>query len=269
MSVGAREPARAPSIWSRPVAPEPDILTEIAERLTAYRYQRWTAASTERLSLGFCAPTTAQTALLRRFARRAWLFDSAMDERLTKLAVDEDYQMALIRCPDCEKMISDSAMSCPNCGRPASAQSSSTGIRIESRPAAKKKGYAPFIIVGLVLVVVVTLVQSQGEIPVQSRPPGTGRSIADSVYLAVMPKPGESPYPDDPDIPHNFLMDRLNDAAESHPSWKFSQPDFTFRSDGSESSLRLRFSDGSSLVLFDSKNQGEGTGLRYDSARVE
>lgn len=177
--------------------------------------------------------------------------------------------MALTRCPDCEKMISDSAMSCPSCGRPASRLSATSGVRSEARPAAQKKRYAPFLIGGLILVVFITLVQSRSEAPVHSQPPGTGRSIADSVYLSVMPKPGEPPYPDDPDNPRKFLMDRLNDAAASHPSWQFPQPEFTFRPDGSESSLRLRFTDRSSLVLYESPNRGEGTGLRYDSAHVD
>ena len=36
--------------------------------------------------------------------------------------------MSMVKCPDCEKMISDSAPSCPNCGRPNSVHSTAGGV---------------------------------------------------------------------------------------------------------------------------------------------
>ncbi len=36
----------------------------------------------------------------------------------SKYEIVEDNSMALVKCPDCGKELSDQAVSCPNCGRP-------------------------------------------------------------------------------------------------------------------------------------------------------
>jgi len=41
--------------------------------------------------------------------------------------------MPMVKCPDCEKMISESATSCPNCGRPNSANAVANGIAVHEK----------------------------------------------------------------------------------------------------------------------------------------
>jgi len=99
-------------------------------------------------------------------------------------------------------------------------------------------------------------------------PPGIGGAVADSVYATVKPKVSETIFTPDPDSPRKYLMDRLNDAADQHPAWRFPQPAFARSATGPMSAMTLSSRDGSSLVFFDSPNPGRGTGLRLDSVAI-
>jgi hypothetical protein len=63
-------------------------------------------------------------------------------------------------------------------------------------------------------------------------------------------------------------MDRLNQAAASHPSWGFGQPEFVNGPGGIQASMTVRFSDGSALTFYDSRFPGGNRGLRLDSTNI-
>lgn len=70
------------------------------------------------------------------------------------------YSTNLIQCPDCKKLISPSAASCPGCGRP---MGSSTSENVLSVPVKKKKetsGCAKFALFAILAVVVLALIGS-------------------------------------------------------------------------------------------------------------
>lgn len=104
--------------------------------------------------------------------------------------------------------------------------------------------------------------------PVVNAEAGNGQTAADRMYNAVRPKPGETVYTPDPDSPKKYLMDRLNDAARDNPLLAFGQPGFRRGPDGVERVLVLRFGDGSALSFYESPNEGNGTGLRFDSVTI-
>ena len=61
--------------------------------------------------------------------------------------------MALIKCPDCEKEVSDAAPYCPNCGRPIAAIPAPVPSVQRTVVETKRKGGA-FEAVGFILIVI-------------------------------------------------------------------------------------------------------------------
>ncbi len=59
--------------------------------------------------------------------------------------------MALIKCPECGKEYSDKAPSCPNCGCPTNAESTSTSTQVPEKTKKSPKG----IIIGIICAVVI------------------------------------------------------------------------------------------------------------------
>jgi len=64
--------------------------------------------------------------------------------------------MALIKCPECGRDVSDSASSCPNCGHPISRVDKNL-VQIDSAPRKRKKYrvrlliFTPIFFIGLIL----------------------------------------------------------------------------------------------------------------------
>lgn len=176
--------------------------------------------------------------------------------------------MALKKCADCGKPVSDAAVSCPNCGRPANLVSLDSSQRPGAESRAKRSGCGTILLGIVIVAAIVAAVQALLQPTAPELPPGAGQSLADSMYVAVHPVSGETMYTDDLDSPKKYLADRINDAVTAHPSWRFPQPTFTGRPNCPAESISFQFADGSVLTLRESPNPGEGTGLRYDSARV-
>lgn len=83
--------------------------------------------------------------------------------------------MALIKCPDCGREVSDAAPTCPGCGRPMNASST---VGTSARPAVierTSKSYKGAMLVGALMVIV-------GVIWIISAPAGTTMPI----ILAVL-----------------------------------------------------------------------------------
>jgi len=60
--------------------------------------------------------------------------------------------MALIKCSECGRDVSDSAASCPNCGHPISFNNK-TVVQLDSAPQKRKKYRVGILIFGLMFVV--------------------------------------------------------------------------------------------------------------------
>ena len=53
--------------------------------------------------------------------------------------------MPLLKCPDCEKMVSDQAEACPNCGRPVVSKSRSLAWREDEAKSASQPQGSPLL----------------------------------------------------------------------------------------------------------------------------
>lgn len=64
--------------------------------------------------------------------------------------------MALIKCPECGKDISDKASTCPNCGHPISPQQTTVNVtQVQPEKKEKKKGSCLTKIIGFVVVIII------------------------------------------------------------------------------------------------------------------
>ena len=71
--------------------------------------------------------------------------------------------MALIKCPECEREISDKAASCPHCGMPIWAETEANEPKREEYVAKKApRKYAVVAIIAVVLIAIVIAVTSGG-----------------------------------------------------------------------------------------------------------
>lgn len=76
--------------------------------------------------------------------------------------------MALINCPECEKVISDKVKTCPNCGFPLSTDDDNverspqqvevTSVNLSPKDPAKKKKFALYAVIAVVAIVAITLI---------------------------------------------------------------------------------------------------------------
>lgn len=66
--------------------------------------------------------------------------------------------MALVKCADCGKTVSASAVSCPNCGRPIAANLAAKAAAAKSRP---NRAVFALIVGGLLLALVIAIAASQ------------------------------------------------------------------------------------------------------------
>ena len=175
--------------------------------------------------------------------------------------------MGLTNCPDCKNVVSDAAVTCPHCGRPL-APLPSAGTHGSKRVPGWSVAVAAIATL-LSMGVCLDRSESPSDSDRQNGPvAGLGNSVADSVYANVKPQVAETIFTPDSDSPRKYLMDRLNDARDDRPSWRFPQPVFARSASGPMASMTISFSDGSSLVFFDSPNPGSGTGLRLDSVVI-
>lgn len=95
--------------------------------------------------------------------------------------------MALIKCPECGKEISDSAVSCPNCGTPIAARKAAAAARKDQRSGKK----AALILLGLILLLgfVGSLTKSRPSSP--STTPGSTTLVDSGTVKAPVPSPAE------------------------------------------------------------------------------
>lgn len=104
--------------------------------------------------------------------------------------------MALIKCPECGKEISDMANSCPHCGRPiVIAQSTTQKTNSSSKNATRKKkkghGCLVFVIVFFILFGGLCVVVSRGVKDMEENPEKYSDSIA-AKYIDVNDKEGKN-----------------------------------------------------------------------------
>ena len=75
--------------------------------------------------------------------------------------------MALIKCPECGKKVSDSATSCPNCGHPLSTKRQNVERVVEKRTVIKQKkkghGCLTTILFAVLIIAVIGLAASSGS----------------------------------------------------------------------------------------------------------
>lgn len=66
--------------------------------------------------------------------------------------------MPLVQCPDCDKTVSDSAISCPNCGRPIKAKDDSFSVKsgVQKAKANYEIGQA-IALLGIIISIIVGL----------------------------------------------------------------------------------------------------------------
>jgi hypothetical protein len=91
--------------------------------------------------------------------------------------------MPLIKCPDCEKDVSDSAVSCPNCGHPINIQSQIQTIDKQTKKT--KSSLGGYLLAIIILIIVLWIVGSISS----NRPPiSTALSVSPRATEDLEPK---------------------------------------------------------------------------------
>ena len=66
--------------------------------------------------------------------------------------------MTLIRCPDCDKEVSDQARSCPNCGHPIAKQRPQRVRTAEDSALTRNRGLGDIIIFAPIVIIILVIV---------------------------------------------------------------------------------------------------------------
>ena len=75
--------------------------------------------------------------------------------------------MSLIKCPDCEKQISDSATSCPNCGRPNKQQKNETQTIELTNKSLKMQSALAMLVIFIGFIAIAIGITGEGKAPDQ------------------------------------------------------------------------------------------------------